>query len=69
MILLATIWALFVGSAPEPAATFPSLQACKTEAAWYLAVKKQKRVACLSGKRVVHIGANGLPANLRKGKK
>ena len=66
---LIPIWALYVGTAAEPTATFPTLTACKTEAAWYLAVKKQKRVACLSSKQVVHIDANGLPANLRKGKK
>lgn len=66
---LIPIWALFVGTAAAPVETFPSLQACKAEAAWYLAVKKQKRVACLSGKTVLHIDPNGLPANLRKGRK
>lgn len=66
---LIPIWALYVGTAPEPVALTPSLKACQVEAQWYLTTQKYKRIACVSGKTVARFDAQLLPKNLRKGKK
>ena len=67
-MILAVIWALYLGQLEL--GPYPSLHACQADAAWYLTVKHEvKLAACVSGKTVVRFNEKQLPANLRSGKK